>query len=112
MSDAQSINVDDFRTAANEMRKAYGHHNAVCTSTDLLLRALAKIESDAKVIAAWREALREISQPLITMQDRAKAEGCDFNGETALNIISNPEHYRAIARRALAANEQTAGESK
>ncbi len=51
MSDAQSINVDDFRAAANEMRKAYGHHHAVCASTDLLLRALAKVESDAKVIA-------------------------------------------------------------
>ena len=60
MNDAQSINVDDFRTAANEIRKAYGHHNAVCTSTDLLLRALAKTESDAKVIAVLKEALSGI----------------------------------------------------
>jgi hypothetical protein len=60
MSDGQSLNVDDFRTAANEMRKAYGHHNAVCTLTDLLLRSLTKIELDAKVIAALKAQLRRI----------------------------------------------------
>ena len=55
-----------------------------------------------KEIERLRTALQEISQPLMTMQDRAKAEGCILNGETALNIISNPEHYRQIARRTLA----------
>lgn len=52
-------------------------------------------------IAKLRAALQEISQPLIAMQDRAKKDGYDFSGETALNIISNPEHYRSIARQAL-----------
>ena len=50
-----------------------------------------------KEIERLRTALQEISQPLMTMQDRAKAEGCILNGETALNIISNPEYYRQIA---------------
>ena len=97
MSDAQSINVDDFRTAANEMRKAYGHHNAVCAATDLLLRALAKIESDAKVIAALREALSGI------------AEYCSGDGRP-LGAIDRLVAVRNTAERALAAaNEQTGG---
>jgi hypothetical protein len=67
----------------------------------------AQRETDAKVIAALREALEEISQPILAMQKRAAAQGYDFNGETALNIASNPEHYKLIARNALAVNEQT-----
>lgn len=52
-------------------------------------------------IERLRAALQEISQPLIAMQERAKKEGYVLNGETALNIISNPEHYKKIAREAL-----------
>ncbi len=74
MSDAQSINVDDFRTAANEMRKAYGHHNAVCTSTDLLLRALAKIESDAKVIAEKDAEIGRLNSALDNLEREMENE--------------------------------------
>jgi hypothetical protein len=61
--------------------------------------ALAEIER-------LRAALQEISQPLTTMQDRATKEGLIFNGETALNIINNPEYYRQLARAALRSGQR------
>jgi len=62
---------------------------------------LRGFDSKDAEIARLRAALEEISQPLLAMQKRAEAEGYVLNGEIALNIISNPQHYKSIARRAL-----------
>ncbi len=97
MSDTESINVDEFRTAANKMRAAYGHHNAVCTLTDLLLRSLAKIESGAKVIAAFRDC--PCPRPANSDPD-----------DTTIGQCLDLKHCGCCYGSALATIEQTAGE--
>ena len=67
----------------------------------------ARVEQ-AKVIAALREALETIAEPILHAERTAKASGERLN-ELAYQIYISPENLRAMARDALKKlNEQTA----
>lgn len=50
---------------------------------------------------AMRLALEEIANPIDFMIDQAKAEGNQINGAMAIQLASNSEYYKEIARRCL-----------
>ena len=62
----------------------------------------AQIESLQREVAALRQALRDIADPIAAWQ-RALRPGVTLDGLMCVRMASNPETYKRMAREALRA---------